>query len=76
MEDDVAQVMCDSELAVSTAPDVENETVARDVDGKPVDVVGQLSLLGVLVPLQPGLSVSTLQQLYMYMPHNNIIFMV
>ena len=44
MEDDVAQVAGDSE-STSTELDVEGDNVARDVNGKPVDVVGQSSLI-------------------------------
>ena len=62
MEDDVAQVAGDSE-STSTELDVEGDNVARDVNGKPVDIVGQSSFntqLGVLALLQSCLSVSTL----------------
>ena len=72
MEDDVAQVAGDSE-SISTELDVEGDNVARDVNGKPMDVVGQSSFDTKLASLQSCLSVSTLQQLYTYM--HIIIFM-
>ena len=62
MEDDVAQVAGNSE-STSTELDVEGDNVVRDVNGKPVAVVGQSSFdtkLGVLASLQSCLSVSTL----------------